>query len=65
MQHELIRMGLSLTIQQLCEEGNLGSRHEYGDLFLAWASCATIWQNKLTNKNSFSKVCHEQAKSDV
>jgi hypothetical protein len=47
MQRELIRMGLSFTIQQLSKEVNLGSIHEYGDLFPTWASCATPWQNKL------------------
>ena len=45
MQRELIRM--LFTIQQLSKEVNLGSIHEYGDLFPTWASCATLWRNKL------------------
>jgi hypothetical protein len=47
MQCELIQMGLSPTIQQLCKGVNLGSIHDYGDLFFAWASCTTLWKNKL------------------
>ena len=39
--------GLSFTIQQLSKEVNLGSIHEYGDLFPTWASCATLWRNNL------------------
>ena len=37
MQRELIQMGFSFTIQQLSKEVNLGSIHEYGDLFPTWA----------------------------
>jgi hypothetical protein len=47
MQRELIRMVLSFTIQQLSKEVNLGSIHEHANLFPAWASCATLWRNKL------------------
>ena len=47
MQCELIQIGLLLTIQQLCKGVNLGSIHDYGDLFFAWALCTTLWKNKL------------------
>ena len=38
--------------------------HEYADLFLAMVSHATLWEKKITNKNSFSKVYHEREKID-
>ena len=63
MQCELIQIGLLLTIQQLCKGVNLGSIHDYGDLFFMGFMYYTM-EKQVTNKNSLSKVCHEWEKID-
>ena len=53
VQREVIKMGSTLTKtkpQQFCEDRNLGLMGEYANLFVALASCATLWQNKLQSK---------------